>query len=60
MKKISVDFDALSRIVSYLEYDEKRHYEEYDKEPTDHIWLSVKRLKNTIKNYNRKQYSRTK
>ena len=54
MKKISVDFDALSRVVYYLEHDEKRHYEEYDRKPIDHIWLSVKMLKNSIENYNRK------
>ena len=45
MKNIKVDFQALQHVVSYLEYDEKLHYEAYDKKPKDHIWLSVKSLK---------------
>jgi len=52
MKKIKVDFHALCRIVSYLEYDEKRHYEECDNNPKNHIWISIKKLKDNIENSN--------
>jgi len=52
MEKITVDFCALHRVVSYLENDEKRHYEEYDKKPKKHIWTSIKKLKHTIEHAN--------
>ena len=42
MAKIKSDPNALKHIISYLEHDEKRHYEESGK-PKDHIWLSVKK-----------------
>ena len=50
MRKIKVDLCALRQVISYLEYDEKKDYETYERKPKDHIWLSIKKLKANIEN----------
>lgn len=50
MKKINVDLVALRSVISYIEDYERKHYESYDRKPKNHIWLSIKRLKDSIKN----------
>jgi hypothetical protein len=36
-------------IIDYLIEDEKKHFEEFDKAPKDHIYLKLKKLKDLIK-----------
>lgn len=48
MRKASVDFQALQNVISYLEVDEKKDYDSYDKKPKNHIWISIKKLKREI------------
>jgi hypothetical protein len=40
---------AIKRVVDYLEYDEERDYEQYNRPPKNHIWHSVKLLKEAIR-----------
>jgi hypothetical protein len=41
--------DAIKAVVDYLEHDEKRDYEQHNKPPKNHIWHSVKLLKDAIR-----------
>ena len=51
-KNIKVDLCALQRVISYLETDEKRHYEENDK-PKNHIWISISFLVSNLVRFGR-------
>lgn len=42
----STKFSLLvNEVVNYLFEDEKRHYEEFEKPPRNHIYLKLKKLK---------------
>lgn len=40
---------AIWTIVDYLEHDEKRDYEQHNTPPKNHIWHSIKLLKEAIR-----------
>ena len=40
---------AIKAVVDYLEHDEKRDYEQHNTPPKNHIWHSIKLLKEAIR-----------
>ncbi len=40
--------EAIKQVVDYLEYDEERDYEQHVRKPKNHIWLSIKLLKESL------------
>lgn len=38
-------YDLINEVIEYLINDEKRHFEEYEKKPKEHIYLKLHRLK---------------
>ncbi len=38
-------YDLINEVLDYIYENEKKHYEEHDFKPKDHIYLKLKRLK---------------
>ena len=38
-------YDLINEVIEYLFNDEKKHFEEYEEEPKNHIYLKLLRLK---------------